>query len=398
MVAAVASDRELHVTLYPAQDAFVFDESRYPAFIGGRNAGKTFSGALKAYLRAREGGLGVIAAPSFPMLMHGAKRQFIERLQALGIDYRENKNEGWLYVHSFNAEVLFATLESESRVRGPNFDWGWGDEIEYLTDMNVWKAFKGAVRAGGHPQLFVTSTPKGRRLIWQEWVRDRDDNHTLHKATTHDNPFIDSQDYVAGLGYTGRFAAQEIGAEFVSYEGLVYERFDRDRHVSKQNIDGWRTVLGVDVGSRNPTAVLTVCIAGDDRVHVRREVYRRNLSSTDILDAVKTEADLSQPDAIYVDPSAAGYIDDLRRMGYRVKKANNDVLEGIGRVTDVLAHGFTIDPSCVNTIAEFESYRYPEGGKQDHIDKPLKENDHAMDALRYAILGESAPKPKLVFG
>ena len=162
------------------------------------------------------------------MLMHGAKRQFIERLQALGIDYRENKNEGWLYVHAFNAEILFATLESESRVRGPNFDWGWGDEIEYLTDLNVWRAFKGAVRSGDNPQLFVTSTPKGRRLIWQEWVRDRDANHTLHKATTHDNPFIDAQDYVAGLGYTGRFAAQEIGAEFVSYEGLVYERFDRD--------------------------------------------------------------------------------------------------------------------------------------------------------------------------
>ena len=104
------------------------------------------------------------------------------------------------------------------------------------------------------------------------------------------------------------------------------------------------------------------------------------------------------PDAVYVDPSAAGYIDDLRRMGYRVKKANNDVLEGIGRVTDVLAHGFTIDPSCVNTIAEFESYRYPEGGKQDHIDKPLKENDHALDALRYAIMGEAAPKPRLVVG
>jgi hypothetical protein len=88
---AVAQDRQLVVDLYPAQDAFVFDEARYPAFIGGRNAGKTFSGALKAYLRARDGGLGVIAAPSFPMLMHGAKRQFIERLQALGWDYRENK-------------------------------------------------------------------------------------------------------------------------------------------------------------------------------------------------------------------------------------------------------------------------------------------------------------------
>jgi PBSX family phage terminase large subunit len=378
------------IDLYPTQDAFVFDASRYVAFVAGRNSGKTFSGALKAYLWARRGGLGVIAAPNFPMLTHGAKRQFLDRLNSLGIDYRENKTEGWVYVYTFNAEILFATLESESRVRGPNFDWGWVDELDYLADRTVWRALKGAVRSGGAPQLFATTTPKGKRIVYDEWIVEKTPAHSLYKATTYDNPFIDADDYVSGLRYSGRFAEQEINAAFVSFDGLVYEAFDRERHVQSVDTEGWRTLLTVDVGSRNPTAILTVRVASDERVHVETEVYRRGMSSTDIIGKIEEEADRTDPDMIYIDPSAAGYIKDLQRDGYPVVKANNDVIEGIGRVTDLLEHGFTIDPSCVNTIAEFETYRYPEGSRSES-DKPIKESDHALDALRYFALGESVP-------
>lgn len=392
---SAATERTIEVNLYPIQDQFVFDESRYVAFVAGRNSGKTFSGALKAYLWARKGGLGIIAAPNFPMLIHGAQRQFLHRLDTLGIEYRQNKTEGWIYIYTYNAEVLFATLESESRVRGPNFTWGWVDELDYLADATVWKALKGAVRDGDSPQLFATTTPKGKRIVWQEWILDADNNHKLYKATTYDNPFSGSDDYVGGLGYSGRFFEQEINASFVSFEGLVYDGFDREQHIATVDCAEWRTVFGVDVGSRNPTAILVIRIAGDDRVHIEAERYQRNMSSSDILDAVRTDADARNPETIYIDPSAAGYIRDLQRESYPVVKANNDVLEGIGRVTDVIAHGFTIDPSCVQTIAEFESYRFPDGGRQGSVDKPVKENDHAMDAFRYAMLGEAVGQPEV---
>ena len=131
----------------------------------------------------------------------------------------------------------------------------------------------GAIRAGDNPQLFATSTPKGKRLIYREWVQNATDRHHLYRATTYDNPFIDADDYVSGLGYEGRFADQEIGAEFVSFDGLVYDGFDRTRNVATVDTAGWRTYCGVDVGARNPTVVLTIHIAGDDRVHISREVF-----------------------------------------------------------------------------------------------------------------------------
>ena len=375
----IAAPRQLTYNLYDVQDDFVADDDRYVAFVGGRNSGKTYSGSVKAMLHAMKPGLGAVAAPNFPMLEHGAKRQFIDRIEESGIPFVTNNQKGTLTIPDTGAEVLFVTLESESRVRGPNFNWGWVDELDYLYAGPVWKALKGAIRAGDSPQLFATSTPKGRRLIYQEWVRDATERHKLYRATTHDNPFIDAADYVAGLGYEGQFAEQEINAEFVSFEGLVYGAFSRDRNVRSVDTSDWTKYQGVDVGTRNPTVVLTIAIAGDgERVHIEREFYQRGLGSTAILDAIKGEANLNRPDMIYIDPSAAAYIDDLIADGYPVTKANNDVQTGIQRVTSALPM-LTVDPSCVNTIEEFESYQYPDAGR-GNSDNPIKQNDHCLVA------------------
>lgn len=382
----------VEIALYPTQDDFVHDPKRYTAFIGGRNSGKTFAGSCKALQLATQGGLGCIAAPSFPQLEKGAKPQFIDRLDSVGIRY--TKTRDGIVLPDHHAEILFVTLESESRVRGPNYRWGWVDEVEYVTDRTIWKALKGAIREGPNPQLFVTSTPKGRRLVWDEWVVGKTQGHALYKATTHDNPFIDADDYVSGLGYEGTFYDQEITAEFVTFEGLVYPGFDRDRAIQARDTEGWRTIMGVDIGTRNPTAILTIRAGADTERHIERELYRRGMSSDEITDAITAEADAVKPARIYLDPSAASYILALTRKGYPATKANNDVRFGIGVVTTAIADGMTVAPSCVNLVAELESYRYPDGKVE--TDNPVKDNDHAADALRYGLAGLAAPKRKVV--
>lgn len=380
------------IDLYPTQDDFVHDDRRYTAFIGGRGSGKTFSGSCKALRRAVGGGLGCIAAPSFPQLEHGAKIQFIDRLNQTGIRYTKTRSSVVLPDH--DAEVVFVTLESESRVRGPNYAWGWADEVEYVTDRNIWKAFKGAIRGGDHPQLFVTSTPKGRRLVWDEWVVGKTAHHVLYKATTYDNEFIDAEDYVAGLGYTGVFYEQEINADFVTFEGLVYPGFDRTKNVQTVDCDKWGTVLGLDVGTRNPTALLTFRHAGD-RLHQERELYRRGMSSDEIIDATVDEYVRSGAEFVVIDPSAAGLIASLVKRGVKVRQGINDVLIGISRVASILPT-LTVDPSCVHTIGEYESYAYPDGA-QANKDNPVKVNDHAMDTTRYVVMAlYGKPKPKAI--
>ena len=379
---AVRAERE--VELYPIQHDFVFDERHFVAFVAGRNSGKTIAGSWKAVIRAQQGGLGIIAAPDFPMLEFGAKRAFFDRLREIGAHFDHNKQLGVVTIPRWGAEVRFATLETESRVRGPNYDWAWIDELDYLADRGIWLALKGAVRAGPAPQAFATSTPKGRRLIHEEWVEGATADHAMYKATTRDNPFIDAEQYISSLGYTGRFARQEIEAEFVGAEGLVYLEWSRDRMRSVVCAD-WRAVLGVDIGTRNPTAILT--LRGEpERRHVERELYRGGMSSEEIIAAIEAEADRVRPERIYIDPSAAAYIETLRRHGYPAVKANNDVAYGIGMVATALAEGMTVDPGCTKLAAELESYHYPDN--REHDDKPVKEHDHACDALRYGIASE----------
>lgn len=378
----------LAAKVYRTQADFVTDDHRYGAFVGGRNSGKTYAGSLKALAAAGRGGLGCIAAPNFPMLEYGAKRQFIERL--IEASEPHTPTRAGVVIPRFGAEVIFVTLESESRVRGPNYDWGWADEADYVADRAVWRALKGAVRNGAHPQLFVTTTPKGRQLVWDEWIANATDGHALYRATTFDNPFIDAADYVSGLNYQGRFYEQEITAEFVSFEGLVYPAFDRPTHVRQVDCAGWSTVLALDVGTRNPTALLTIRQAGD-RIHVERELYRRGMGSSAIVSAVALEHDATKPEFVVVDPSAAGIVTDLDALGIGCRKAENDVKLGVSRLTSALA-SLTVDPSCVNLIAEFESYQYPEGGAAEK-DAPIKANDHALDALRYATMELTGFRP-----
>lgn len=161
-------------------------------------------------------------------------------------------------------------------------------------------------------------------------------------------------------------------------EGVVYPLFSRETHVRAVECAQWGTILALDVGTRNPTALLTIRHAGD-RIHLERELYQRGMSSDAIVDAVVAAYFGSGAEYVVIDPSAAGIAASLIERGVVVRLATNDVKIGITQVTSALAD-LTVDPSCVNTIDEFETYRYPTGGARDNNDSPVKENDHCLIA------------------
>ena len=88
--------------------------------------------------------------------------------------------------------------------------------------------------------------------------------------------------------------------------------------------------------------------------------------------------------AVIVDPSAASFIAELRKRGYSVLKAKNDVEDGIRLVGTLLNQKkIVFSSSCVNTIMEFSSYIWDEKAAERGEDAPIKQHDHAMDAVRY---------------
>ena len=384
MSATAAGVLDVRLDLFPRQLRFVLDPARFPGYVGGIGAGKSHAGAAKmlAKVATTPPGLSMVAAPTYPMLRDATARTLMRLMTDAGWPYRLHRSDNVITLTSGH-EIILRSLDNPETLRGPNLDFAWVDEAS-LVAREAWQIVKGRVRSGPAPQAWTTFTPKGRNWCWEEWERDADADHPLYRVRTDENPEL-PEGFGPSLGYTGAFAAQELGGEFVAFEGLVWPGFRRDRHVARVACDDWRATLAVDIGTRNPTAILT--LRGEpERRHVQAEVYRRNMSSEEIVAAVEAEADRVRPERIWIDPSAAAYIETLRRHGYPAAKANNDVVYGVGMVATALDEGLTIDPSCVNLIAEMESYHYPDGRAND--DKPVKEFDHACDALRYGIASE----------
>ena len=347
------------------------------AFIGGIGSGKTMAGVVKAlYFADLLGGLGMIVAPTYTMLRDATLRTFREVAGRAVTDF---------YVHEMRAvlaggtEVLFRSADTPDRLRGPNLTWAYIDEAA-LCPPDTWPIVLGRLRQGGQlGRCWLTTTPKGRN-----WVYDIAQNATVFRARTRDNPYL-APEFVELLerSYSGKFAAQELGGEFVTYEGLVYDEFDRTRHVRERKSKWERVVAGVDIGYTHPTAILVVGEDADGNVHVIDEFYRVKQLQENIIAEAKRLRDTYGISCFYVDPSAAEVIAAMRASGLDVRGAEHNIMTGIQVVKRRLASGLTISPRCVNTLIELECYAWRDGKP----DKPEKGNDHAMDALRYALMG-----------
>jgi phage terminase large subunit len=145
----------------------------------------------------------------------------------------------------------------------------------------------------------------------------------------------------------------------------------------------------MDEGYTNPAVILLVGEDGDGRRHVAREYYQRGVLQSLVCQHALDWQRRHSTETCVVDDSAAGLIAELRAVGVNARAAaKGRVLDGIQLVQDALkVQGdgkarLTVDPSCENLISEFESYRWKATNGRVK-DEPEKENDHALDALRY---------------
>ncbi len=390
-------------TLNPVQWAFVMCESRFSFYVGGIGAGKTYAGAVRAITHALDdpGSLGLIAAPTYTMLRDATQRTFFELLApALRRSY--SKSEGALTL-SNGSEILFRSLDEPDRLRGLNLAWFWLDEAP-LCGYYGWQVLKGRLRQPGHTTAgWATGTPHGRDGFARDFELKPRRGHTLFRASTYANAHNLPPGFVEELGYTGAFAEQEVQGKFVAFEGLVYS-FDASvgGHLREPPAGAvWRQVIGgVDWGYTNPAAAVVFGLDGDGRAWQLDEFYQRRAS----LDATLIPAilELTRRYGVsvwYCGPDEPEHIDALAsalaaaRLPCRALRANNAVRAGIQTVTSLLAartdgtRGLYVSARCVATLAEYGAYQYATapGEHRDPSEQPLKQNDHALDATRYAL-------------
>ncbi len=191
--------------------------------------------------------------------------------------------------------------------------------------------------------------------------------------------------------YSGVFFKRYILGLWVMAEGIIYDMFDEKKHV----VDSLEGTYGehyasCDYGTQNPTVFLLWRKYMDGRWICCREYYysgrnqEQQKTDSEYADDLEKWLDGVNPAKIIIDPSAVSFIAELKKRGYRIKKAKNDVLDGIRFVASLLMlKKIGIYGECKETIKEFSSYIWDEKAAERGEDKPVKQHDHCMDALRY---------------
>ena len=286
--------------------------------------------------------------------------------------------------------IMLRGWESIETLRGQKFDFIVVDEIASMRNwaMNWQEVIRPTLTDVRGEALFI-STPKGFNHFYDLYnLQDKDKDYKSFHFTTYDNPHIPVDEIEKQkLELTEDRFAQEINADFRKTEGLVYKEFDRNRHLfdfEPGNISEY--IAGIDFGFTNPCAVIHIKRDYDNNFWVTDEWYQTGRTEDQIADYVRS----CQFNAVYPDPENPSAIAVLNSRGVNVcevVKGKDSVQSGINRVRDLFKRNkLKIHKNCVNIIWELETYAYPEkkDGKNEY-ENPIKENDHALDALRMAI-------------
>lgn len=227
--------------------------------------------------------------------------------------------------------------------------------------------------------------------FYLEWIKKSEEKNVLYlHFNMDDNPSLSNsvKNRYKSL-YSGVFYERFIEGKWVVADGLVYPMFDYSRHIKEYKGDFCEYYLSCDYGTVNPFS-LGLWGKGADGWYRIEEYYHSSrdagiqLTDEEYYNALEKLADGREIRAVIIDPSAASFIQTVKRHGkYKVIKADNDVISGINRVCQALKNGeIFFSPACTDTVREFSIYRWDNSIRRD---APKKENDHAMDDIRYFV-------------
>lgn len=236
--------------------------------------------------------------------------------------------------------------------------------------------------------------------FYTEWIQRHEARNTLylHFEMT-DNPGLSQKTLERYQAmFSGVFYDRYIRGLWVLAEGLIYPMFGEGCLVDNPP-QGGQYYISCDYGTLNPFSAGLWCWDGKTATRVAEYYYsgrqeQRHKTDEDYYTALEQLAGDKPVQAVIVDPSAASFIEVIRRhKRFPVRKAKNDVLAGINTTARFLQDGtIKIHRSCSSCIREFGLYRWDEKAETD---RPVKENDHAMDDIRYfayTVLRQKAGK------
>lgn len=370
---------------------------------GAVRSGKTLAMGLSFFLWAMScfnGKKFGVCGKTIASLRRNVLSEILPRLTELGARWQEKRSENLVTVSFRGRENQFYIFggrdeSSASLIQGITFAGVLLDEVALMPRSFVEQACARCSVAGS--RIWFNCNPAGpNHWFYKTWIQEAAKRNCLRlHFTMEDNPSLTQQirQRYQRL-YTGVFYKRFVLGQWVQAEGRVYDFFTEEMTgTPPENCDKW--YISCDYGTVNP---MSMGLWGRCRgVWYRvKEFYfdsraqMRQMTDGEYAQALESLAGDRPITAVIVDPSAASFLELLRRRGWRVQKANNDVLSGIRLTSDCLKTGkIIIGPGCTDCLREMEEYVWDlkDGSK----DKVRKEHDHAMDDMRYfvsTVLGE----------
>lgn len=276
-----------------------------------------------------------------------------------------------------------------ARIQGATFEYVYGDEVTTWSE-EVFQMLKSRLRCR-HSHFDGTCNPDSP-LHWFKQFLDSDVDIYQQKYVIDDG--VLPEDVVTNLKmeYAGTvYYDRYILGNWAIANGLVYPFFaaDPERYIYSGQTDGMMGAfyVSIDYGTHNPCSMGLWCVGHDRAIRIGESYYNSRKELRQRTDE-EHYAELERLTEgryiryVVVDPSAASFIETIRRHGkYQVVAADNDVLDGIRTTASLLNAGkMLIGSSCKASIDEFQAYCWDDKAKEDKV---VKENDHAMDDIRY---------------
>lgn len=365
---------------------------------GAVRSGKTLAMGLGFFLWAMvsfDGRRFALCGKTIAALRRNVLSEILPKLGAMGAKWKEKRTEN-LVILEFqghrNEFYIFGGRDESSAglIQGMTLAGVLMDEVVLMPKSFVEQACARCSVTGS--RLWFNCNPAGpSHWFYRQWILEAEERNALHlHFTMEDNPSLSQQIRRRYQRlYTGVFYRRYILGQWAQAEGRVYDFFEPEmvRPAPEGPYEQW--YISCDYGTVNPTSMGLWGRCGGVWYRVKEFYFNSRAQMRQMTDgeyALELEklAGGRRISAVIVDPSAASFIQLLRRQGWVVKQAKNDVLSGIRATAQALKSGkIVLCDGCADCLREMEEYVWDlRGGVGDKV---KKENDHAMDDMRYFV-------------
>lgn len=255
-----------------------------------------------------------------------------------------------------------------------------------------------------HSKLWFNCNPNSPQHYFKtDWIDKREDKKIYYLHFTMEDNLTLSEEIKERYRsmYTGVFYDRYINGLWVLAEGIIYDSFNANSMIfDKLDVRIVKSWIGLDYGTSNATTFILLGLGEDNKLYILDEYYhsgREGIKKS----PEQYESELVKwiekvrmmyrvkPEYIYIDPAANYFITQLwysKEIDIKIRQANNSVIDGIQLVQSfITTDSLRVNKQCTNILNEFGSYRWDDKAQARGDDKPVKTDDHCLDALRYVI-------------